>query len=95
MRGLKSDRGESVAICGQAFIQNLRRGHYEFGVEARRLVEQLAVTWTANLLVQHGDQDVADTYFRSRLDHDWASEFGTLPADAPLQRIANRAVPST
>ena len=64
-------------------------------VEARRLVEQLAVTWTASLLVQHGDQDVADTYFRSRLDHDWATEFGTLPADAPLQRIANRAVPST
>ena len=63
--------------------------------EARRLVEQLAVTWTASLLVQHGDEDVADTYLRSRLDHDWGSEFGTLPPDAPLQRIASRAVPST
>ena len=39
--------------------------------DARRLVELLAVTWTASLLVQHGDQDVTDTYLRSRLDGDW------------------------
>jgi|GEM_PF-2522958 len=47
------------------------------------------------LLVQHGGEDVADAYLRSRLDHDWGSEFGTLPPDAPLQRRASRAVPST
>jgi len=35
MRGLKTDRGASVVISGHAFIQNLRRGHYELGVEAR------------------------------------------------------------
>jgi len=35
MGGLKTDRDASVAIRGHAFIQNLRRGHYEFGVEAR------------------------------------------------------------
>ena len=35
MRGLKTDRGASVVIRGHAFIQNLRRGHYELGVEAR------------------------------------------------------------
>ena len=34
MRGLKTDRTASVVIRGQAFIQNLRRGHYELGVEA-------------------------------------------------------------
>ena len=42
--------------------------HYE--IDARRLVEQLAISWTAALLVRHGDQDVADTYLRSRLDRD-------------------------
>jgi IS6 family transposase len=35
MRGLKRDPTASVAIRGQAFIQNLRRGPYELGVNAR------------------------------------------------------------
>ncbi|MCP3911805.1 MAG: DDE-type integrase/transposase/recombinase [Actinomycetia bacterium] len=29
IRGLKTDRTASVVIRGHAFIQNLRRGHYE------------------------------------------------------------------
>ena len=33
MRGLQTDRTMSVVIRGHAFIQNLRRGHYELGVE--------------------------------------------------------------
>jgi transposase-like protein len=37
MRGLKTDRTASVAIRGHAFIQNLRRGHDEFDVEASRV----------------------------------------------------------
>ena len=32
MRGLKTDRTASVVIRGHAFVQNLRRGHYELGV---------------------------------------------------------------
>jgi len=35
MRGLKTDPSASVVIRGHAFIQNLRRGHYELGVDAR------------------------------------------------------------
>ena len=34
MRGLQSDRTAGVVICGHAFVQNLRRGHYELGVHA-------------------------------------------------------------
>lgn len=33
MRALKTDRTASVVIRGHAFVQNLRRGHYELGVE--------------------------------------------------------------
>ena len=33
MRGLQSDRTASVVIRGHAFVQNLRRGHYELGVD--------------------------------------------------------------
>lgn len=35
MRGLRRARSASVVIRGHTFIQNLRRGHYELGVEAR------------------------------------------------------------
>jgi transposase, IS6 family len=30
MRGLKKDRGARVVIAGHGFVQNLRRGHYEY-----------------------------------------------------------------
>jgi hypothetical protein len=33
MRGRKQDRSASVIIAGHAFMQNLRRGHYELAVE--------------------------------------------------------------
>jgi IS6 family transposase len=35
MRDLRTDRTASTVIRGHAFVQNLRRGHYELGVEAR------------------------------------------------------------
>ena len=34
MRGLKTDRSAQNVIRGHAFIQNLRRGHYELGIHA-------------------------------------------------------------
>ena len=37
MRGLRTDRTASTVIRGIAFVQNLRRGHYELGVEARHV----------------------------------------------------------
>jgi hypothetical protein len=33
MRGLKQDASARVIIAGQAFVQNLRRGHYELAAE--------------------------------------------------------------
>ncbi len=33
MRGLEQDRSAKVVIAGHAFVQNLRRGHYELAVE--------------------------------------------------------------
>jgi transposase, IS6 family len=35
MRGLKCDHTARVIVRGHALIQNIRRGHYELGVEAR------------------------------------------------------------
>jgi transposase, IS6 family len=36
MRGLRTDRTAQVIISGLAFLQNLRRGHYELGIETPR-----------------------------------------------------------
>jgi len=33
MRGLKQDRSARVVIAGHAFVQNVRRGHYELAIE--------------------------------------------------------------
>ena len=33
MRGLKKDRSVRVILAGHAFIQNVRRGHYELAAE--------------------------------------------------------------
>jgi IS6 family transposase len=33
MRGLKQDRSTRVVSAGHAFVQNLRRGHYELAIE--------------------------------------------------------------
>jgi IS6 family transposase len=33
MRGLEQDRSARVVIAGHAFVQNLRRGHYELAVD--------------------------------------------------------------
>ena len=35
MRGLTTDRTAQVVIAGDAFMQNLRRGHYELSADAR------------------------------------------------------------
>ena len=45
MRGLQTDRTASIVIRGHAFVQNLRRGHYELGVEARRWHLRLAAAF--------------------------------------------------
>jgi transposase-like protein len=36
MRGLRTARTAKVIIAGLAFLQNLRRGHYELGVDVPR-----------------------------------------------------------
>jgi transposase, IS6 family len=49
MRGRKQDRNARVIIAGHAFVQNVRRGHYELAAEepaTRRLAaafDELAV----------------------------------------------------
>jgi transposase-like protein len=50
MRGLKQDRSAKVVIAGHAFVQNLRRGHYELAVE-EPVNQRVAVAFDALALV--------------------------------------------
>jgi glutamine synthetase type III len=45
MRGLTTDPTTSVIIRGCAFMQNLRRGHYELGVAARNRHPRVAAAF--------------------------------------------------
>jgi putative acyl-CoA dehydrogenase len=59
---------------------------------ARRLLELLATTLQASLLVRHAPPEVADAYCASRLDAP-GGVFGTLPAGHELAAIAARHTP--
>ena len=45
MRGLRTDRTAQVIVSGLAFLQNLRRGHYELGTETPRAL-RIAAAFT-------------------------------------------------
>ncbi len=49
MRWLKTDRTATVVIADQSFIQNLRRGHYELGIDARVSTIFAALQHSTNL----------------------------------------------
>lgn len=60
---------------------------------ARRLVELMALTLQASLLVRHAPSAVADAFCATRLGGDWGHSFGTLPDGADLGAILDRALP--
>ncbi|MFF5103692.1 DNA alkylation response protein [Streptomyces sp. NPDC000134] len=60
---------------------------------ARRLVELMALTLQASLLVRHAPAAVADAFCATRLGGDWGHSFGTLPQDAALDAVLARALP--
>jgi len=60
-------------------------------VDARRLVERMAVTLEASLLVRHATAEVADTFVATRVAGDHGAVFGSLPGTAPIARLVDRA----
>ena len=63
----------------------------EFG--ARQLVERLALTLQASLLVRFAPSYVADAFCASRLGGDWGYAFGDLPVGVDARAIIQRARP--
>ena len=48
MRGLKRDRTARVIVAGHAFVQNLRRGFYDLGVNVPRRQRLAEVAWLSS-----------------------------------------------
>jgi putative acyl-CoA dehydrogenase len=61
--------------------------------EARRIVEDLALSLQASLLVRHAPAAVADAFCASRLERDGGRVYGTLPAGVDAKAIIERALP--
>ncbi|MFK4104930.1 acyl-CoA dehydrogenase family protein [Streptomyces sp. NPDC019531] len=60
---------------------------------ARRLVEHMALTLQASLLVRHAPSAVADAFCATRLGGDWGHAFGTLPDAVDVDTVLGRALP--
>jgi putative acyl-CoA dehydrogenase len=60
---------------------------------ARRLVERLALTLQASLLVRHAPSEVADAFCATRLGDEGGRAYGTLPSDAETAAIVERHRP--
>ncbi|MQY14620.1 putative acyl-CoA dehydrogenase AidB [Streptomyces sp. RB5] len=59
-------------------------------LRARRLVERLALTLQASLLVRHAPAAVSDAFCASRLAGDQGFSFGTLPASTDIGGLLTR-----
>jgi hypothetical protein len=42
MRGLETDQSARIIIAGHAFIQNIRHGHYDLGIDGAAILQVMA-----------------------------------------------------
>jgi putative acyl-CoA dehydrogenase len=77
-------REQTTAIFG---------GERDAQFEARRMVEDLAVTLQASLLIRHSPPAVADAFCAARLAGEGGRVYGTLPSGVDAKAIIERAMP--
>jgi putative acyl-CoA dehydrogenase len=73
-------------------LMRVRAGVSDPELQARRLVEDLALALQASLLVRHAPTEVADAFCAGRLG-EARSVYGTLPAGVEAERIVERSLP--
>jgi putative acyl-CoA dehydrogenase len=81
---LQRAREEATAVFGREDPQ----------FEARRIVEDLALSLQASLLVRHAPAAVADAFCASRLEREGGWAYGTLPPAVDAKAIIDRALPA-
>ncbi len=93
-RGHDRDLDAAIDACGVAVAGALAE---DAPWGARRLVELLATTLQASLLVRHSPAPVADAFLASRVRGDRGAVFGTLDAGVgagAAQAVIDRALPA-
>src|SRR5207244_4965729 len=65
----------------------------EIESSARRIVEHMALTLEASLMLRYGDGTAAAIFCNSRLGGEWGHTFGTLSASACLKSVIERHRP--
>jgi len=95
MDEIKSEQGKHRLL--DAAIRDLESEFIDLGdieVRARRVVEKMALTWQAALMVRSGNENEAEAFCAGRLDADQRLAFGTLPRGLNLDAIVKRAAPA-
>ncbi|MBU0656131.1 MAG: isovaleryl-CoA dehydrogenase [Gammaproteobacteria bacterium] len=87
-RGQMAELDQAVTRLKDA-LSNLRDAEYQ----ARWLLEQLALTMQASLLIQAGNSVVAEAFVRSRLGGTGIRNYGSLPTGVDCGAIIARATP--
>ena len=88
-RGLNADFDREAAALARAFDD-----HATLELRARHVAERMALLLQAAILLRGGDASVAQTFCTTRLAGAQGLVFGTLPADAPLNVLLDRASPA-
>jgi putative acyl-CoA dehydrogenase len=83
--------GERVSRCA-APIYRLLKDTIGVELQARRIVESIAIALQASLMARHAAHEAADAFCASRLAGDWGHAFGTLPSTAPCEAILRRTL---
>jgi putative acyl-CoA dehydrogenase len=82
--GVRSRRGATT-------ISQMLENSASAELQARRIVEAIAVALQASLMEQHALPEAADAFCASRLEGDWGRTFGTLPPVTRWEPILERA----
>ncbi len=85
--------GNSHLDASAESLEHFVRSNETEEEQARALVEEMALVFSAALVVRHSPAVVADAFCRTRLAGEWGRSFGTLPAGVDAAAIVERAFP--
>ncbi len=89
----RSRGGHALLDAALDRLEAMLRDPAEMDYRARALLDQLALTFQAHLLLQAGHTPVAEAFIVSRLGSSGDRHYGTLPRGIDVQAILERADP--
>ena len=92
---LESVRGGNDLLDAEigALRKSLLGKAHDLEARSRSIVERMALALQASCLIRGGNVAIADSFCESRLGREHGGAFGTLPSDAPIDSLIERAFP--